>query len=70
MLCKTQGVDYEYKVVGADLTKEQLFELCGGPVKSVPQIFIQKDELFERIGGFTELKESFSNIHKGSLLNG
>lgn len=58
ILCTTKGVDFDYKVVGSDVQTEQLEEMVGGPVRSVPQIFImQGDGFAEYVGGFDQLRE-------------
>lgn len=56
-LAESKGIDKTYKVVGSDITKEQLEEMCGKPIRTVPQIFITEGGFYEYIGGFTELKE-------------
>ena len=54
-LCDRKGVAYDYKVVGEDVTKEQLEEMVGAPVASVPQIFITNDGFTEYVGNFQQL---------------
>ena len=55
-LCENKGIQYEYLTVGTDIQLEQLFERCGGPVRSVPQIFINSDGFSEYVGGYNQLK--------------
>lgn len=47
----------EYKTLGQDITKEQLFEMCGMEVRTVPQIFVNSDGMTEYVGGYQDLKE-------------
>ena len=49
--CEQRGLDFEYKLMDADYTAEELFELVPG-AKTFPQIFIND----KPIGGFNELK--------------
>lgn len=60
-LCESRGVPYSYKTVGSDITKEQLQEHIGGPVKTVPQIFLMESGFAEYIGGYEELKRRLGN---------
>jgi glutaredoxin len=55
--CEQNGLDYEYKTVHDDITVEQLTEMVGGPVRTVPQIFKTSGGLTEYIGGFDQLVE-------------
>lgn len=57
LLCKVKGIEFDYKVVGSDIQKEQLEEMVGFPIRSVPQIFISTDGLSEYVGGFAELEK-------------
>jgi len=54
-LCQAQNRSYEYQTVGVDITKEQLEEKVGRPIRTVPQIFIMEDGFAEYVGGFQEL---------------
>lgn len=56
-LCEAKGINYQYKQVGSDITKEQLVEMVGKEVRTVPQIFIQEDGFFNYVGGYDQLKE-------------
>jgi glutaredoxin len=42
---KGNKADYEYKVVGDDVSKEQLEETVGRSVRAVPVIVVDGDEL-------------------------
>lgn len=55
-LCEQKGISVDYKTVGQDITKEQLEEKIGFPIRTVPQIFIYSDGFAEYVGGFAELK--------------
>tara|TARA_Y100001963_G_C6528010_1_gene329753 strand:- start:245 stop:499 length:255 start_codon:yes stop_codon:yes gene_type:complete len=50
-LCERLNLDYEYLLLDADYTAEELFELVPG-ARTFPQIFIND----KPIGGFTELQ--------------
>ena len=64
-------LDYEYteKVVTKDISLEELFEELGKPVRTIPQIVIDKNH----IGGFNELREYFVDKgkinYRGEILN-
>jgi glutaredoxin len=49
-LCRSQGLAYEYLTMGADYSREQLFETFPN-AKTVPQIIINGN----KIGGYSEL---------------
>ena len=51
-LCEQKGLDYEYKMLDADYTAEELFEKVPN-AKTFPQIFIND----EPIGGYTDLEK-------------
>ena len=51
-LCEQKGLDYEYKMLDADYTAEELFEKDPN-AKTFPQIFIND----EPIGGYTDLEK-------------
>lgn len=56
VLCKMKGIDFTYQVVGEDIQKEQLEEMVGNPISSVPQIFVNSDGFSEYVGGYTQLE--------------
>ena len=51
-LCERLELDYEYKLLDADYTAEELYELVPG-ARTFPQVFIND----RPIGGFTELQK-------------
>lgn len=53
-LCETKGLEYTYKSLGTDYTKEELLENFPG-CRTVPQIKIDG----ECIGGYTELAAKY-----------
>jgi len=56
--CNQNNISYSYHTVGVDITKEQLLEKVGKPVRSVPQIFINEgDGFFEHVGGYEDFVE-------------
>ena len=59
-LLKNLGLDYEEKVVSKDLSVEELFEVLGKQVRTIPQIIMND----KHIGGYNELKEHFINEGK------
>jgi len=61
-LCKQRNVETTYKTVGVDIQKEQLQEMVGRPISSVPQIFINSGGLTSYVGGFKELKAKFDSM--------
>lgn len=60
MFCELNQIPYQYKTVGHDITKEQLEEMVGNTIHSVPQIMYTNQGFTEYIGGFKELAERFS----------
>ena len=51
-----QNLPYNEILVTSDKMKQDLIERVGLPVKSLPQIFVNRyDGLWEYIGGYTEL---------------
>lgn len=59
-LCKLKGIEFDYKVVGDDIQKEQLEEMVGSRVSSVPQIFLTHGGHSEYIGGYSQLDARFA----------
>jgi glutaredoxin len=53
---------YSYKTVNVEVTVEQLTEMVGSPVKTVPQIFMSNDGFTEYVGGFEQLKTKIKNM--------
>ncbi len=53
-LCEQKGLDYEYKMLDADYTAEELFEKVPN-AKTFPQIFVDE----KSIGGYTELEKLY-----------
>tara|TARA_B100000085_G_scaffold189657_1_gene173542 strand:+ start:123 stop:344 length:222 start_codon:yes stop_codon:yes gene_type:complete len=54
-LCEQKGLEYEYKMLDADYTAEELFEKVPS-ARTFPQIFIDG----ESIGGYQQLEEKLS----------
>ena len=52
-LMKKHGVEYEEYTVGKDVTKEELVEIVGQEVRTVPQILVDN----KYVGGYTELSK-------------
>ena len=51
-LCEQKGLEFEYKKLGRDFTREDLMETFPG-ARTFPQIIFNG----EKIGGYTELVE-------------
>ncbi len=51
-LCEKEGLEYTYKQLDTDFTREELFELFPG-ARTFPQIKFDG----ENIGGYTDLEE-------------
>ena len=51
-LCEQKGLEYTYKQLGTDFTREELFEIFPG-ARTFPQIKIDG----ENIGGYQQLEE-------------
>jgi glutaredoxin 1 len=52
-LCENKGIDYQYKHLDVDFTREDLLNLTEGKARTFPQIF--DDERL--VGGFTEFQK-------------
>lgn len=63
-LAEQLGGTSEYKTVGQDIQKEQLEEMIGHTIRSVPQIFINVDGFTEYVGGFKEFKAKMTGEAK------
>lgn len=61
-LCERNGFFVHYNTVGFDITKEQLEEKVGRPVRTVPQIFIMEDGFAQYIGGYQEFKAKIDSM--------
>lgn len=61
-LCEDKGLPYTYKTVNVEVTVEQLTEMVGSPVKTVPQIFMSSEGFTEYVGGFNELQTKIKNM--------
>jgi len=60
-LLKSHDITFETKMVGVDVTREQLLEAVP-TARSVPQVFLYGNY----IGGYKELEEYFANNTTGS----
>lgn len=56
MLCQIQSLDYKYLTLDQDYSVEQLTELAGGPVRALPQIFIQETNELRYVGDYNNLR--------------
>lgn len=57
MLCQIQSLPFQYLTVGSDITVEALQAKVGQPVRSLPQIFVQKGETNDYVGGYDSLRD-------------
>lgn len=57
-LANLHNIGVEYITVGKDVTREELLEAVGKPVRTVPQIFVSKSgEEYSYVGGYDEFKK-------------
>jgi glutaredoxin 1 len=61
-ICEDNNLQYKYLTVDVEVTVEQLTEMVGSPVKTVPQIFMSNDGFTEYVGGFEQLKTKIKNM--------
>ncbi len=57
MLCQIQSLPFQYLTVGSDITVEALQAKVGEPVRSLPQIFVQRDSANDYVGGYEALRD-------------
>ena len=60
MLCRMKSVDFQYLVEGQDYNAQELTTLVGHEVRSVPQIFIKKEEGQQYVGVYEDLRNILS----------
>lgn len=58
LLCQMQSIDFHYHTVGTDISVDELHAKVGTPVRSLPQIFIRKEDAITHIGGYEALRRS------------
>ncbi len=56
MLCQIQSIPFQYHTVGQDISAEALQDQVGQPVRSLPQIFIDRDGQRTWVGGYQNLR--------------
>jgi glutaredoxin len=56
MLCQIQSLPFQLLKLGADYSAEALQAKVGQPVRSLPQIFIRRDDSESYVGGYDELR--------------
>ncbi|MFV0678934.1 glutaredoxin domain-containing protein [Ottowia sp.] len=56
MLCQIQSVTFEYRTVGQDISADELQAKVGQPVRSLPQIFVQRHDGPAYVGGYEALR--------------
>ncbi len=57
MLCQIQSLPFQYHTVGSDITVDALQAKVGEPVRSLPQIFVQRDGADNYVGGYDALRD-------------
>lgn len=60
--CESHNIKYEYITLDSKQKVEQLQEMVGKPVKTVPQIFINDDGFDEYVGGYEELRNKIKKM--------
>ncbi|MBV2208582.1 MAG: hypothetical protein KUL77_03335 [Thermomonas sp.] len=60
LLCQMQSLDYQYHTVGSDISIEQLWNKVGQTVRSLPQIFLDRNGSAEYVGGYDDLRLALS----------
>jgi glutaredoxin len=63
LLCQMQSLAYTCHTVGEDISVEALHAKVGAPVRSLPQIFIHRDEITTYVGGYAELRQHLQARH-------
>lgn len=63
MLCQIQSIDFQYQAVGHDISAEELQSRVGQPVRSLPQIFIDRDGERTWVGGYQNLRSALRAPH-------
>ena len=63
LLCQMQSIHYACYTVGADISVEDLHAKVGTPVRSLPQIFIHRDDTTTHVGGYEELRRHLQTQH-------
>ena len=58
MLCQIQSIAFQYQTVGQDISVEDLQSKVGQPVRSLPQIFIDRDGAVAYLGGYDALRSA------------
>lgn len=57
MLCQIQSIPYQYLTVGSEITVDALQAKVGQPVRSLPQIFVQRDGAAAYVGDYEALRQ-------------
>ncbi|WP_256645980.1 glutaredoxin domain-containing protein [Thermomonas paludicola] len=56
MLCQIQSIAFQYLSVGTDISEDELHHKVGHAVRSLPQIFIQREAGTTHVGGYEALR--------------
>ncbi len=64
-LCTDKNIPYAYHELFKDISRDQLEEMVGRPVKTVPQVFsLDEEGRHTYIGGFAELQSLVSTMQQ------
>ncbi len=56
LLCRMQSLAFTCHTVGEDISVEELQARVGTPVRSLPQIFIQREDAITYVGDYVALR--------------
>jgi len=56
-LAEEQNIDYDYKIIGQNISMEEAIELVGKPFRTVPQILVDE----KHVGGFEDFNKFIHN---------
>ncbi len=62
MLCQIQSLDFDYHTVGSDISIEELEAQIGTRVRSLPQIFLARDDDTRHVGGYNDLRLALATV--------
>lgn len=63
MLCQIKSIDFQYHTVGHDISADELHSKIGQPIRSLPQIFLRRDQATTYVGGYDELRSALQQLN-------
>ena len=57
LLCQMQSIAFQYQTVGTDISVDELHAKVGTPVRSLPKIFVHREDAITHVGGYEELRQ-------------